>query len=344
MLRLKAIAASALVAHGLSFGASAAEIGHFNGGFLNIRDYFVPADPGFYGLVYNYFYTTNRVNDDHGDEISSGVVTVNPGPGPGLTIPVDIDVDLDLYALSPVLLWVSDWNVLGARYAAFVAPLFANASVQAQLSIGQRFGGEADNTSFDVGDMLVQPLWLGWTSKHLDVTAGYGFYAATGKYDTETRFLLGNPIEIEDPDNIGYGFWTHQGQAAVAVYPFDHKGTAVTAVATYEYHGEKEDFDIQPGQNLTLNWGISQYLPLTSDQHLLLEIGPAGWNGWQLSSDEGSDVRNTDRDRTFGVGGQIGLTYVPWSLVLNAHGFYEYSTHDRFQGSSAGVSLAKKFF
>jgi len=219
--------------------------------------------------------------------------------------------------------------------------------VQAQLSVG-RFGGDADNSSFNVGDMLVQPIWLDWSSEHLTVMAAYGFWAAIGKYDTETIFAvrnlpLSNPVVVEDPDNIGYGFWTQQVQSGVAWYPFDNKGTAVTGVATYEYHSEKEDFDIQPGQNLTLNWGISQYLPLTSDQHLLLEIGPAGWNGWQLSADRGSDVSSRDRDRTHAVGGQLGLTYVPWSLVLNAHGFYEYSTHNRFQGASAGLSLAKKF-
>jgi len=53
----------------------AAEIGHFNGGLLNIQDYFVP-EPGLYGILYNYFYTTDRLNDRHGDEIHS--ITINP--------------------------------------------------------------------------------------------------------------------------------------------------------------------------------------------------------------------------------------------------------------------------
>jgi hypothetical protein len=43
------------------------------------------------------------------------------------------------------------------------------------------------------------------------------------------------------------------------------------------------------------------------------------------------------------VGGQLGLTYVPWSLALNFHGFYEYYTRDRFQGTALGLSVAKKF-
>ena len=128
----------------LAAAPGAAEIGHFVPGMLNIRDYLLPPEPGVYGAVYNYYYSTDRRNDDHGDKIRS--LNINPGPGPG--IPVGIDVDLDLYALAVPFIWVSDWKVLGARYGAYVAPSFANASVEASLSIGRRRGGDADNASF----------------------------------------------------------------------------------------------------------------------------------------------------------------------------------------------------
>jgi hypothetical protein len=334
----------------LAAAPTGAEIGHFVPGLLSIRDYLLPADPGVYGIAYNYYYDTDRRNDDDGDKIRSLVATFNPGPGPGVQVPIGVGVDLDLYALAPALVWVSDWKVLGARYGAYVAPSFANASVEAALSIGRRFGRDAENASFALGDLGVQPVWLGWGGKHWDVSAGYAFYAPVGKYDTDTRSVqlallpLGFEVEIEDPDNIGYGFWTHQFQAAAAWYPFENKGTAVVGVATYEYHSEKENFDLQPGENLTLNWGISQYVPLTSDQHLLLEIGPAGWNGWQVHADSGSDAFDTERDRTHAAGGQLGVTYVPWFLAVNFHGFYEYETRSRFQGYSLGLNVGKKFF
>jgi hypothetical protein len=339
MKRLASIAVCALLGL-VPQAVRGAELGHYNGGFLNIRDYFVPDEPGFYAAVYNYYYTTDRLNDVHGNEIKGTVVS--PGPGPG--IPVSVDVDVDLYALSPAVIWEPDVSVLGGRYAFLVAPTFANASVQAALDLGSRFGRDASNSSFDVGDMLVQPLWLGWSFlDHFDVAAAYGFYAAVGKYDSKIRDVFGTPVRMEDADNIGYGFWTHQFQTALAWYPFDHKGTAVTGAFTYEHHGDKQDFDLQPGDNMTLNWGISQYIPLTSDQHLLLEIGPAGWSGWQVSVDRGSDASNRNRDRVHAVGGQIGLTYVPWGLATNFHGFYEYETRDRFQGTALGLSIAKHF-
>ncbi len=340
---MKRIAALAVCLLWLSLpgDAHAAEIGHYNGGFLNIRDYFVPAEPGVYAALYNFYYTTDRLNDRHGDEIDD--VNVNPGPGPG--VPVSLDVDVDMYVLSPAVIWTPDVRVLGARYGFLVAPTFANASVQAALAVGSRIGRDADNASFDVGDMLVQPIWLDWKFDHFDIAAAYSFYAAVGKYDTNLRSLpvLGTTVRVEDADNIGYGFWTHQLQGAVAWYPFDHPGTAVTTALTYENHRDKEDFDLKPGEHLTLNWGISQYVPLTGDQHLLLEIGPAGWSGWQISADSGSDASNNNRDRVHAAGGQLGVTYVPWFLAVNFHGFYEYSTRDRFQGTVLGLSIAKKF-
>jgi hypothetical protein len=344
MRRITAAALGSIAALIVSLDARAAEIGHFNGGFLNIRDLILPAEPGIYAAIYNFYYTTDRLNDKHGDKIDTVIANPSPGPGPGLNVPVSIDVNLDLYALSPAVIWEPDIKVLGGRYAALIAPTFANASLEAALDIGSRFGRDANNASFNIGDMLVQPLWLGWSWKHFDFNVAYGFYAATGKYDTKTRTLpLIGTVTTEDPDNIGYGFWTHQFQSAAAWYPFDHKGTAVVGAVTYEHNSEKEDFDLQPGDVVTLNWGISQYIPLTGDQHLLLEIGPAGWNGWQTSDDRGSDASNDNRDQVHAAGGQIGLTYVPWGVATNFHGFYEYKTKDRFQGTALGLSIAKKF-
>jgi hypothetical protein len=336
------IAAVAVLGVSLLAGSpGSAEIGHYVPGLLNIRDYFLPPAAGIWGVAYNYYYSTDRRNNEDGDEISS--IVVDPGIGPG--IPVSLDVDLDLYALALPVIWVSDFKVLGARYGAFVAPTFANASVEAALSIGRRAGGDADNASFAVGDPFIEPIWLDWSGKHWEVSAAYGFYPAAGKYDTDLRTLpVVGTVRTEDPDNIGFGFWTHQGQLAAAWYPWEHKGTAVTGVATYEYHTDKEDFDLEPGENLTFNWGISQFIPLSSDQHLLLEIGPAGWNGFQLSADDGRDAHDEDHDRTHAAGGQLGVTYLPWFLAVNFHGFYEYETRSRFQGYSLGLSLAKKFF
>jgi hypothetical protein len=320
--------------------ASAGDIGHYNPGVLNIRDYQVPADPGVYTAVYQYYYTTGRLNDANGDEI--GTLNINPGPGPGLD--VNIEVDVDLYALMPMVIWVTDWKILGARYSAVVAPVFANASINAHLARQNALGRSADSDSFGIGDMLVQPLWLGWSIPNFDASFGYGFYAPTGQYDTAPHTLANLvTVRTESPDNIGYGFWSHQFQTAGAWYPWADKRMAVVLAGTYEVNHDKQDFDLTPGQVLSLNWGVSQYLPLKKDQTLLAELGLAGYDTWQVSDDSGSDARNDVHDQAHAVGGQIGVTHVPWAAVLNLHYFYEFASEDRFQGHAIGLSLAKHF-
>ena len=325
---------------GLTHSSSASEIGHYAPGVPSIRDFVMP-DPGFYGVIYNYRYATDRLNDRNGDVIRS--VSINPGPGPGVTLGVDVDVDM--YAIAPTFIWVSDWKILGAKYGAYISPTFANASIGAALTTTTGSGRGIQESQFDAGDLFVQPLWLGWGLTNWDFTLGYGFYAPLGRYETEAIPVpLVGPILTEATDNIGLGFWTHQVQGSIAWYPWAHKATGVSATLTYENHHEKEDFDLTPGQNLTLNWGISQYLPLTKDQSLLLELGPAGYSSWQITDDRGSAVRNPGvHDQVHAAGGQLGLTYVPWMLSAGVNYFYEHSAVDRFQGQSLGFTIAKKF-
>ena len=319
--------------------ADAGDIGHFNGGVMNLRDYLVP-DPGFYGAVYNYFYRTDRLNDAHGDEVDS--ITIDP-PGGGAGVPVKVDVDVDMYALAPSLIWVTKLEPLGVKYGALITPTFADLSMDAALSALDERGGSVSAGSFGVGDLFVQPVWLGWTLDHWDFALAYGLYAPIGRYDTERVTVPGiGSVKAEAADNIGYGFWTHQFQGSVAWYPMDNKGTAIISALTYETNGKKRDFDVTPGDVLTLNWGISQFVPLKKDLSVLLEIGPAGYDSWQVSSDSGSAATNT-RDQVHAVGGQVGLTFVPWATSLNLRGFDEFTSEARFQGWSLGLNLAKKF-
>src|SRR6266700_1707073 len=316
----------------------AGEIGHFNGGVMNIRDYVVP-DPGLYTAIYNYFYTTDQLNNSNGDAINS--VIIKPGPGPGIKLGVNVDVGL--YALVPTLIWVTDFKSLGIKYGALISPSFVNANLNAEVATARGRGGNIGAGTFGMGDLFVQPVWLGKTLPHWDFALSYGFYAPVGKYDTNTVNLpVVGPVKVESSDNLGYGFWTHQFQGAVAWYPMTNKGTAVVSALTYETNGKKEGFDLTPGDNLTLNWGISQFLPLKKDMSLLLEVGPAGYDTWQITHDSGSAATNT-LDQVHAVGGQLGLTYLPWVLSVNLHGFYEYLAEDRFQGGSFGLSIAKKF-
>lgn len=316
----------------------AGEVGHYAAGVASIRDFTMP-EPGFYASLFNYYYTTDRLNDRHGDRIDS--ITVGKAPGTTLNLNLDVDV----YAVAPIFTWVSDWKVAGAKYAAYIMPNFSKSSVGASLSAASGQGINADNSTFGMNDPFIQPLWLGWSLVNWDFALGYGFYAPIGRYDTEMVTLPdGKAYRAESTDNVGLGFWTHQAQGAAYWYPWADKSTAVGGALTYEVHGNKDDFDFTPGQDLTLNWGASRIFSLTADSKHLLEIGPAGYSSWQITDDSGADAGNPKtRDQVHAVGGKLGFIQVPQKLSVQMHGFYEYYAEDRFQGMSLSINIAKSF-
>jgi hypothetical protein len=324
--KLFAIVAVLLAARG---GLQASDVGHFNGGVFSIRDYFVPPDPGVYGGLWNYGYRTTRLNDNNGNKITTGPL--------GLTT---FDVDVNMYALAPAVIWITPWTILGAKYGAYIAPTFVNSSLDANINTALGRGGNINESSFGVGDLFVQPVWLQWGLPHWDLMVAYGFYAPIGKYDTQTV----GPLTFESAGNLGLGYWTQQVQGGVAWYPWTNKATAVTAVLTYEYNSIQQDTDVRYGQILTLNWGISQYLPLNKAETLLLEVGPAGYDAFQITDTSGQQFGDpSNHSQVQSVGGQLGLTYVPWNAELNFHGFYEYYAANRVQGASFGINLVWKF-
>src|SRR5689334_9939524 len=115
--------------------ARAADIGHFNGGIPNIRDFIVP-EPGLYGALYTGYYTTDRLNDRNGNKASSATINTSSGP-----LTLNFDVSLNMYAVCPVIAWVSPCKILGARYGAYIAPGFANDSLSANFSDANGRGG-----------------------------------------------------------------------------------------------------------------------------------------------------------------------------------------------------------
>ena len=118
--------------------------------------------------------------------------------------------------------------------------------------------------------------------------------AAVARLERQTLRRVGG-LRLLRPtgdEGIGLEFWTNQFQLAGAWYPFENRGTAVTLAGTYEIQSEMEDKDrSHRGIGSRLNWGVSQYLPLTKDQTWLAELGASGYSQWQVEEDSGADVR-----------------------------------------------------
>jgi hypothetical protein len=309
---------------GSSDVAIAGELGHYMPGVASVRDFPVPSEPGIIYEQYNLYYTTDTYKDRDGNEADS--VTIGSKN-------LKVEADIDTIAIQPLIIWTTDMKLLGARYAAFGGIPIVNASVQAALSTETRYGLGIDESSWGIGDIYIQPIWLGWNTKHFGTAISYGIYAPTGKYDDG------------DVDNTGLGFWTHQLQAGTTWYPWEHQGTAVMVNGTYEIHHDKDGADITPGDRFSLEWGISQFVPLDKEQSLLAEFAITGYSQWQVENDSGADVVEVlnVKDEIHAIGGQIGLAFVPWNASVVFRYLKEFEAEARYEGELFVLTLAKVF-
>ena len=320
--------------------ASAGEQGHYTPAPMAIRDYLVPPK-GVYFLNYNTYYSADTFMDSNGDELNSLTVSGSLTRNVGIrnrslpititgTANINLDIDIDVFVQVLGVAVVTDKKILGADYGFMILPSWGHTSVDVEASanaagtisvggISKPFsaGGsvsiEDDQTG--LGDFYVQPLWLGWHGKHYDIGLIWGVYLPTGAYDEN------------DISNVGYGFFTSQTQAGFYYYPVEDQSTAIMISPTWEWHSENIDKDVQPGQNVTLEYGVSQYL------HEQFEVGVHGFHQWQVTEDSGDDAVNRDiKDSVSAIAGQVTFWPIKEKLALVAKYVHEYEAEDRLEG------------
>jgi len=307
----------------LAFGAGTAsaqvasplQSGHYAPGVMNIRDYAAPP-PGLFVIWYNWAMSSDTYVDRNGNELNSLNLKIDP------TLPdVDIDLDLKGFATVPALFWGSTFEILGgARYMVGLAPNWATADYTVVAEPGGPGYEPSDREVLEGSvsgwsDLFVSPVGLSWALGQFDATFFYGFTAPTGRYTTGAD------------DNMGLGFWTHQFQGFGYFYPSESQATALMLGLTYELNTEIKDVEVNPGNRLSLEYGISQYL---TDW---FELGVQGGHNWQITDDSGSDVfwdsSYHDQKSTL----LFSAGFWPWSgrLYVAAKYGFDYGVRQRFK-------------
>ena len=157
---------------------------------------------------------------------------------------------------------MSKAKILGANYGVMAVLPWANSSLEAPAFA---LSSTVD-TAFT--DMLVRPLDLGWHAKRADVSAGFQFYAPTGRY------------ERGGTDNVGKGMWTYEPFIGTTLYFDQARTTSLATTAFWEFHGDKEDTNVKVGQILTLEGGLGKSFLGGG-----LVIGGAYYAQWKLTED-----------------------------------------------------------
>src|SRR5262245_37103156 len=91
--------------------AARAVVGHYVAGVANTHDFFVAPTNGLFFAMYTYIiYHTDSFRDRNGNPVDHLIVPLRFRPPS--TLPLDVEV-----ALSPAILWVPGFTLLGARTA-----------------------------------------------------------------------------------------------------------------------------------------------------------------------------------------------------------------------------------
>jgi len=232
-----------------------------------------------------------------------------PGIWVGLIYPnIDVDtlrdrdgnelpgnLDLDYHAIAPYLWWVSKTKVLGGNYSIFVAPSWANSSLEAPVL------GVDSTTGVGFGDLYVQPIVLGWHKERADYLVGLGFNAPTGRY------------EVDGEDNTGLGMWTYEAFGGATFYLNQDKTWNLAAVAFYATHSSKDGSSQKVGDLVTVEGGLGRTFKQGS-----INTGLVYFGQWKVSaddlglsitspSDSPIDLHNLGRHQILGAGPEVTL-------------------------------------
>jgi len=313
--------------------------GHYTPGIMGVRDNIMPPKSGFYLAVFNPYYYANAYSGANGKKVkelsASRTIYIN-NTAVDVTATADVELEIESAGTSPMLTYVFDKKILGANYGLAVSTYFgyARAKIKADVTATGSVGGvqvpgleitrslEKEYSDYGMGDPTFSPLWLAWRGGHYDIWLIYGVSAPLGKYDSG-RFL-----------NIGRGFWSHGISLGGVYYPRKDHSTALMFNPTYEINTRQEGSGITPGQNLSLEYGISQYFTPR------LEACISGYSLFQVTEDTGGDP-HSDGPNSYvhAIGGQITYWIVKNKFGVAGKYLYEYAARERTKGQLATINF-----
>ncbi len=276
------------------------ETSHYPPGAEGLKGSSLPP-PGTYLKWYNIYYTSDTLTDRHGDKLP-------------------VDLDLDVFATVPRLIWMTEHKFLSADYGMDIAVPFLNVD----LEVG---AAGVDESKFGLGDILVEPIVLGWHFDFIDVVAAAGFWAPTGDFSTA------------EATHLGKGFWTGMFTLG-ATYFFDCEKTwHLSVLGRYETNSRKHDVDVRPGDDFHIEWGLGKTICKG------LDVGLTAYTHWQITDDRGSAVTyDSDvHDRFYSLGPEILYFCEPAKMFFSLRYQREFGARDRTEGHNTVLSIVKIF-
>ena len=225
------------------------------------------------------------------------------------------DFSVTAYVQAPRILWLTEVKSLGISYGMDTLIPIPYATVKIN---GNRM------TKFGIGDVAFEPVLVTKHLEHFDLAAGYAFTTPTGDFDPH------------NPASPGKGFWSHMFTLGCTWYPDEAKTYSISLLNRYEIAHEQDKTGITPGQQDTLELGISKALSKTVD------VGLVGYYQGQTTGDSGSRSSNL-RDQVFALGPEISAVVPSLGVIASLRYNHEFAALNRPEGNTICLTVIKGF-
>jgi hypothetical protein len=167
-------------------------------------------------------------------------------------------------------------GIFGSRFSAGAVIPYVWMDVTGAItdSSGRTF--TRTDTASGIGDVILIPVWLGWSSGECKWGVQLNVYAPTGEYNAGR---LANP---------GLNYWTFEPMGSFS-YLSQKTGLEISGTAGFDFNTNNDATDYQSGEVFHLDATIAEHLPLCK-----LGIFGVGLNGFywkQFTADTGSGAR-----------------------------------------------------
>ncbi|MGE5506140.1 MAG: transporter [Actinomycetota bacterium] len=268
--------------------------GHYSNGAEDFMSGALPPQ-GLHTINYFAVYSAGRLQDGYGNR----------------KVP---DFQLTSTAWVPRVIYITKYQILGADWG-----------VQAMMPIARqyvRMNGSSD-TRTDMGDLLLDPIMLGWHSKNWHFGAGIDVYLPTGQYDKNKL------------SNIGRNYWTVEPLASVT-YLADN-GFEASAKAMYDINTENGATKYASGDEFHVDYAVG--LHVGEDWTL----GLGGYYYQQVTGDrqDGSQLSTSNDGRAIALGPVV--KYSLGRLAFTAKWEHEIEVRNRPQGEVGWFKVGYSF-
>jgi len=256
--------------------------------------------PGFHFVNYTYYYAADALKGRHGGDVSAPPFT-----------------DFKARVLADVFrpIYVSKLRLFGANVAWHACIPVTRATQKSDFF---------EDTKSGLGDIYVSPLILGWHSPPWHWVAALDVICPTGEYYSG------------DVTTIGHNHWTFE--PAFAVSYLGQSGLEASAKFMYDFHTEDPRLDYKEGQQLHIDWSVSQAL----GQARQWRVGLSGYMLRSLQDDKVNGSRiSGSKEQVFAVGPSVA--YRQGSLNVELKVMNEFAAKNRPEGTAAWLKLTYSF-